>query len=133
MSALSAPVGRVPMDRPRSRVVAGGARAARVVGGWVLAGGRFLIGLPGRGLLGLLWVYQRFISPLTPPSCRYYPSCSQYAVIAVRRHGALRGSWLALRRLGRCHPWAAGGVDDVPPACETSARFGPRRARSSTR
>ena len=71
--------------------------------------------LPGLLLLGLLWVYQRLISPLTPPTCRYYPSCSQYAVIAVRRHGALRGTWLAVRRLGRCHPWAAGGVDDVPP------------------
>jgi hypothetical protein len=71
---------------------------------------------PSLLLLGLLWVYQRFISPLTPPSCRYYPSCSQYAVIAVQRHGALRGTWLAVRRLGRCHPWAAGGVDDVPPA-----------------
>ncbi len=88
---------------------------------------------PSRALLGLLWVYQRFISPLTPPSCRYYPSCSQYAVIAIRRHGALRGTWLAVRRLGRCHPWAAGGVDDVPPAPETSAHDGPRRARSSTR
>jgi len=96
--------------------------------------GRVALHLPGRALLGLLWVYQRFISPLTPPSCKYYPSCSQYAVVAIGRHGALRGSWLAIRRLGRCHPWAAGGVDDVPPARETSAHdHGPRRARSSTR
>nr|WP_297423026.1 membrane protein insertion efficiency factor YidD [uncultured Actinotalea sp.] len=79
-------------------------------------------------LLGLLWVYRTFVSPLTGPTCRYYPSCSGYAVLAVQRHGALRGSWLAARRLGRCHPWAAGGVDDVPPARErptpptTSAR-----------
>ncbi|MBC7290765.1 MAG: membrane protein insertion efficiency factor YidD [Actinotalea sp.] len=76
-------------------------------------------------LLGLLWVYRNVVSPLTGPTCRYYPSCSSYAVVAVRRHGALRGSWLAVRRLGRCHPWAAGGVDDVPPAREhtqTSAR-----------
>ncbi len=100
----------------------------------VAAAGTFLVGLPGRGLLGLLWVYQRFISPLTPPTCKYYPSCSSYAVLAIRRHGALRGSWLAVRRLGRCHPWAAGGVDDVPPAPETSAHpHGPRRAGSSTR
>ena len=70
--------------------------------------------LPRRALLGLLWVYQHVVSPWRPPTCRFYPSCSQYAVIAVRRHGALRGSWLALRRLVRCHPWAAGGVDDVP-------------------
>ncbi|MBU4215643.1 MAG: membrane protein insertion efficiency factor YidD [Actinobacteria bacterium] len=76
--------------------------------------------LPRRALLGLLWLYQHLVSPMTPPSCRYYPSCSQYAVIAVTRHGALRGSWLAIRRLARCHPWAAGGVDDVPPALHHS-------------
>ena len=101
---------------------------------WLTTAGRFMATLPGKALLGLLWVYQRFVSPLTPPSCKYYPSCSQYAVVAIRRHGALHGSWLAIRRLGRCHPWAAGGVDDVPPARETSAHHhGPRRARSSTR
>lgn len=65
-------------------------------------------------LLGALWVYQRLISPMTPPTCRYYPSCSTYAVTAIRRFGPVRGTWLALRRLGRCHPWAAGGVDHVP-------------------
>ena len=75
-----------------------------------------LVGLPRLALLGLLWVYQRVVSPWSAPSCRYYPSCSSYAVIAVARHGAVRGSWLAVRRLMRCHPWAAGGVDDVPPA-----------------
>ncbi len=66
-------------------------------------------------LLLLIRFYQRVISPWTPPSCRYYPSCSQYAYQAVSGHGVLRGGWLALRRLGRCHPWAAGGVDHVPP------------------
>ncbi len=78
------------------------------------AAGRAITRAPSRVLLGLLWVYQRFVSPLTPPTCRYYPSCSQYAVIAVRRHGAVGGTWLTVRRLARCHPWAAGGVDDVP-------------------
>jgi hypothetical protein len=58
--------------------------------------------------------YQRFISPLTPQSCRFYPSCSAYAVTALVRFGPVRGGWLALRRLGRCHPWNPGGVDDVP-------------------
>lgn len=72
--------------------------------------------LPALALLGLLWVYRRVISPLTPPTCRFYPSCSQYAVIAVQRHGAVRGTWLAARRLLRCHPWNPGGVDDVPPS-----------------
>ena len=67
-------------------------------------------------LVGALRFYQGVISPLTGPTCRYYPSCSQYALVAVQRHGALRGTWLAVRRLGRCHPWTAGGVDDVPPA-----------------
>ena len=97
--------------------------------------GRLVVRLPGLGLLGLLRVYQTVISPLTPPTCRYYPSCSQYAVIAVQRHGAIRGGWLALRRLGRCHPWTPGGVDDVPPARDrtTSAhKHGPERTRSST-
>jgi putative membrane protein insertion efficiency factor len=65
-------------------------------------------------LLALLGFYQRRISPLLGPSCRYYPTCSQYAVDAVRRFGAVRGSWLATRRLARCHPWTPGGVDHVP-------------------
>ncbi|MEN0129308.1 MAG: membrane protein insertion efficiency factor YidD [Brevundimonas sp.] len=77
---------------------------------------RLVLSLPARGLLLLLKGYQRFISPMRPPTCRFYPSCSQYAVIAVRRHGAAYGTWLAARRLLRCHPWNPGGIDDVPPA-----------------
>lgn len=69
-------------------------------------------------LVLLVRLYQRFISPLTPPSCRFYPSCSSYAVTALTRFGPLRGGWLALRRLGRCHPWTPGGVDEVPPTWE---------------
>ena len=65
-------------------------------------------------LILLVRAYQRLISPLLPPSCRYYPSCSAYAVTALERFGPLRGTWLALRRLGRCHPWSDGGVDHVP-------------------
>jgi putative membrane protein insertion efficiency factor len=67
-----------------------------------------------RLLLLCLRLYQWLISPLLGPSCRFYPSCSQYAFEAVQRHGALRGSYLAARRLGRCHPWHAGGFDPVP-------------------
>jgi putative membrane protein insertion efficiency factor len=58
--------------------------------------------------------YQIAISPLLPPACRYTPTCSQYAIDALRRHGALKGSWLALRRIGRCHPFRQGGYDPVP-------------------
>lgn len=75
-------------------------------------------------VLLLIRFYQRVISPWTPPSCRYYPSCSQYAYVAVERHGLVRGGWLAVRRLGRCHPWAAGGVDHVPPARGTAHSSG---------
>ncbi|MCB7135769.1 membrane protein insertion efficiency factor YidD [Cellulosimicrobium marinum] len=63
----------------------------------------------------MIRAYQSVISPMTGPTCKYYPSCSQYALTAVRRHGALRGTGLALWRLLRCNPWSLGGVDDVPP------------------
>ena len=69
---------------------------------------------PALVLVSLIRGYQRFISPALPPTCRFYPSCSQYALEAVRRYGALRGSWLAARRLSRCHPFHPGGVDPVP-------------------
>lgn len=68
-------------------------------------------------LRGLIRGYQLFISPLLGPRCRFYPTCSHYALEAIETHGALKGSWLALRRLLRCHPWSAGGVDLVPPVC----------------
>ena len=70
--------------------------------------------LPGRFLATLIRGYQRFVSPVLPPSCRFHPSCSQYALEAVTRHGALRGGWLAARRLARCHPFHPGGFDPVP-------------------
>ena len=65
-------------------------------------------------LIALVRAYQLAISPLLAPACRYYPSCSAYAIEALERHGALRGGWLALRRLGRCHPFRPGGYDPVP-------------------
>lgn len=73
--------------------------------------------VPGRSarvLIAPIIAYQRFLSPLLPPSCRFAPSCSQYAVEALREHGAIRGLWLAMRRLGRCHPFHPGGYDPVP-------------------
>lgn len=72
---------------------------------------RRVLALP---LIGLIRFYQLVISPMTPPSCRFYPSCSAYALTALERYGPLKGSWLALRRVGRCNPWNPGGVDHVP-------------------
>jgi putative membrane protein insertion efficiency factor len=77
---------------------------------------RSVLRLPRRLLVLLIRGYQRFLSPLTPPTCRFYPSCSAYAVIALERHGVLRGTRLAVWRILRCNPWNPGGVDDVPPA-----------------
>ena len=65
-------------------------------------------------LLGLIRFYQYAISPMLPPRCRYQPTCSQYAIEAVRKYGALKGGWLAARRIGRCHPWGGSGYDPVP-------------------
>ena len=65
--------------------------------------------------------YRRFVSPLLGPRCRFYPSCSAYALEAIERHGALRGTRLALARLACCHPWHAGGYDPVPMAIDRSA------------
>ena len=69
-----------------------------------------------RVLMVLITGYRRFISPLLGPHCRFAPSCSAYALEAVRVHGALRGSWLAVRRIARCHPFNPGGFDPGPPA-----------------
>jgi putative membrane protein insertion efficiency factor len=65
-------------------------------------------------LVALIRVYQYAISPMLGSRCRFEPSCSEYAVGALKRHGLLKGSWLAVRRIGRCHPWHPGGYDPVP-------------------
>lgn len=70
--------------------------------------------LAARALLVLIGIYRRFISPLLPRHCRYEPTCSAYALEAIRTHGAIRGTALAVRRVARCHPFHPGGVDPVP-------------------
>jgi putative membrane protein insertion efficiency factor len=67
-----------------------------------------------RVLIALIAGYRYFLSPLLGRSCRFFPSCSEYAAEALERHGTLRGSWLAARRIARCHPWHPGGYDPVP-------------------
>lgn len=75
--------------------------------------------VPRNLLVAILKVYRAVISPLYGDVCRYYPSCSHYAMQAIQHHGVFRGIWFGSRRLARCHPWAAGGVDDIPaPAHE---------------
>lgn len=73
-------------------------------------------------LIGLVRMYQLLISPLFPPACRFAPSCSSYAIEALAQHGPLRGTWLALRRIGRCHPFHPGGYDPVPPSSPAGER-----------
>ncbi|MCM3627320.1 membrane protein insertion efficiency factor YidD [Paenibacillus glycanilyticus] len=77
-----------------------------------MAGGRTAV----RVLKAPVIFYRKVISPLTPPTCRYYPTCSAYALEALEKHGAVKGSWLAAKRIARCHPFHPGGYDPVPPA-----------------
>ena len=72
------------------------------------------VGVASVELSAVVRGYQLLVSPLLPPACRFLPSCSEYAMQAIERHGARRGAVLALRRLARCHPWGVGGYDPVP-------------------
>ncbi len=101
----------------------------------VLRLARGLAALPVSALLGLIRIYQLTVSPMLPwvmgpgCGCRFYPSCSHYAADALREHGLARGSWLTLRRLGRCHPFHPGGVDLVPPRATPRCTAVARTAR----
>jgi hypothetical protein len=93
---------------------------------------------PSVVLIALFRLWQLLVSPTYGQTCRFYPHCSAYGVEAVRRHGALRGGWLTLRRIGRCHPWNPGGVDPVPPtngrdrhACASDDFGAPQRRRAA--
>jgi uncharacterized protein len=89
---------------------------------------RIPLTLLNRVPIALIRGYQLVVSPLLGPRCRFHPSCSQYALEALQEHGAVRGLWLALRRLGRCHPFHPGGYDPVPPAlAPTQAAAPPKR------
>lgn len=88
-------------------------------------------GLAVRLLVQPIRLYQRWISPALGPRCRFAPSCSQYAVTALQSHGLLRGSWLAVRRIARCHPWNPGGHDPVPPAASLSATMSTARSSAT--
>lgn len=81
--------------------------------------------IPRNICVAILVVYRAVISPLYGDVCRYYPSCSSYALQAIQQHGMVRGMWLGARRILRCHPWAAGGVDDIP---EPQSRLATTRA-----
>ena len=70
--------------------------------------------IPKNIVLVLIHGYRRFLSPALPPSCRFTPTCSAYALTSIERYGLIRGGWLALKRIGRCHPWNPGGYDPVP-------------------
>ncbi|MGG3625811.1 membrane protein insertion efficiency factor YidD [Bacillus gobiensis] len=68
----------------------------------------------GKLFVMLIQLYQKIISPLTPPSCRFYPTCSNYGIEAIRTHGVIKGGWLTIKRILKCHPFHPGGVDPVP-------------------
>ena len=74
-------------------------------------------------LILLIYIYKFAISPLTPASCRHIPSCSEYAIQALKMHGPLRGSWMAVRRILSCHPWGSGGIDPVPRIIVKKIKF----------
>lgn len=77
---------------------------------------RSVLRVPSILLVALIRLYQRYVSPMTPPSCKFHPTCSAYAVQSLQTHGAVKGTMLTVARLARCHPWQLGGINPPPPA-----------------
>jgi len=102
-----------PLSRRRSTGDSSSSESASVRG-VVRSAGTALILLPRNAAIAVLQVYRALISPLYGDVCRYYPSCSAYALGSIQQHGVVKGIWLGSLRILRCHPWAAGGIDDVP-------------------
>lgn len=84
----------------------------------------FVLLLPRNICVAILTMYRTAVSPLYGDVCRYYPSCSAYALGAIQQHGVVRGMWMGVLRIARCHPWAAGGIDDVPERTHTRYAVG---------
>lgn len=82
------------------------------------------MGISRKAVQGPIRFYRKFISPLKPPTCRFYPTCSAYALEAIEVHGALKGSWLAAKRIAKCQPFHPGGLDPVPPRKEKGGKHG---------
>ncbi|MCM8531834.1 MAG: membrane protein insertion efficiency factor YidD [Lentisphaeraceae bacterium] len=74
--------------------------------------------IPSKISLGVIWFYKTFISPLSPPTCRFHPTCSSYSAEAIKRHGFLKGSWLTITRILRCQPFYKGNFYDPVPPCK---------------
>ena len=83
-------------------------------------------------MTGMIRFYQRSLGALMPPSCRYHPTCSEYTRLAIESHGPVKGVWLGVRRIGRCHPWGGFGYDPVPGPRPARERKPPLHARSKT-
>lgn len=75
---------------------------------------QWLLALPGYLLIGAIWIYKYTLSPYFPASCRFNPSCSDYGIQALKKHGVFKGTYLTVKRIGRCHPWGGSGYDPVP-------------------
>lgn len=108
-----------------ARCCSGGAEGHAAADRAALAAPERRPGLVARALIAIIRGYQRLISPLLPPACRFWPTCSQYAIESLAVHGPGRGSWLALRRLLRCHPFHPGGIDPVPGRDRSPRRGAP--------